>query len=325
MNRLKLTLPKGSLEKATYELFGEAFYKISGQERTYRPLINDPEIEVKILRPQEIPIYVASGVHDAGITGVDWIRETGTEVERLLDLEYGRVRIVSAIQKNAKPRTIDSFFDGRWRDGLQVRISTEYLNLASRYLQSLPSYRRRFGSIEPMLITPWWTKGRNARAVVYLSFGATEAKPPEDADAIVDVTETGSSLAQNNLAVADTLMESTAYLITNKSALADPWKREKLYDLMAMLKGVVEARKRVHIFVNVKEEDLDTLLKALPALKRPTVSPLSKKGWYAINTVVAKSELIGLIPTLRKLAQGLVVHEPSQVLPLDEIRSGPGP
>lgn len=325
MNKLKLTLPKGSLEKATHELFSEAFYSIRGHDRTYRPIINDPEIEIKILRPQEIPIYVAGGVHDVGITGVDWILETGSKVERLLNLEYGRIKVVSAIQKGSKPRSVDSFFEARWRAGLPVRVSTEYLNLASKYLRSLPSYRRCFGDLEPRLVTPWWTKGRNARALVYLSFGATEAKPPEDADAIVDVTETGSSLAQNNLVIADTLMESSACLITNRRAVADPWKREKIYDLMALLKGVVEARKKIHIFVNVRERDLDALLKALPALKQPTVSPLSKKGWYAINTVVAKSELIGLIPTLRKLAQGLVVHDPAQVLPLDEIRNGSAP
>lgn len=319
MNKLKLTLPKGSLEAATSELFRGAFYKITGQERTYRPAINDPQIELKILRPQEIPIYVAGGVYDVGVTGIDWVLETGAKVERLLDLEYGRVRLVSAIQKSVKGGDINGFFESRWKSGLPVRISTEYLNLASKYLRSLPSYRRRFGGAEPQLVTPWWTKGRNSRALVYLSFGATEAKPPEDAEAIIDVTETGSSLEQNNLRVVDTIMVSTAHLISNRKAMADSWKREKIYDLMAVLKGVVEARKKVHVFLNVKEKDLERLLKTLPALKRPTVSPLSQKGWYAVNTVVAKSELLGLIPVLRRMAQGLVVHEPEQVLPLEEL------
>jgi ATP phosphoribosyltransferase len=319
LRKLKLALPKGSLEAATSELFRGAFYKIVGQERTYRPAINDPEIELKILRPQEIPIYVAGSVYDVGVTGIDWVVETGAKVERLLDLEYGKVRVVSAIQKSVKRGGIGDFFESRWRSGLPVRISTEYLNLASRYLKSIPAYKKRFGSREPQVVTPWWTKGRNAKALVYLSFGATEAKPPEDADAIVDVTETGSSLEQNNLRIADTIMVSTAHLISNRRAMADPWKREKIYDLMAVLKGVVEARKKVHIFLNVREKDLDRLLKALPALKRPTISPLSQKGWYAVNTVVAKSELLGLIPVLRKMAQGLVVHEPEQVLPLEEL------
>jgi ATP phosphoribosyltransferase len=317
LNKLKLTLPKGSLEAATSELFRGAFYKIAGQERTYRPAINDPEIELKILRPQEIPVYVAGGVYDVGVTGVDWVVETGAKVEKLLDLEYGRVRVVSAIQKSVKSGDINRFFESRWRKGLPVRISTEYLNLASRYMKALPAYRRRFGGIEPKVVTPWWTKGKNHKALIYLSFGATEAKPPEDADAIIDVTETGSSLEQNNLRIADTIMVSTAHLISNREAMRNPWKREKIYDLMAVLKGVVEARKKVHIFLNVREKDLDRLLKALPALKRPTISPLSQKGWYAVNTVVAKSELLGLIPVLRRMAQGLVVHEPEQVLPLE--------
>jgi ATP phosphoribosyltransferase len=319
LKTLKLTLPKGSLEAATSELFKGAFYRIAGQERTYRPAINDPEIELKILRPQEIPVYVAGGVYDVGVTGVDWVVETGAKVERLLDLEYGKVRVVSAIQKSVKASDIGGFFESRWKVGLPVRISTEYLNLATRYLRSIPSYKKRFGNQEPKVVTPWWTKGKNAKAVVYLSFGATEAKPPEDADAIIDVTETGSSLEQNNLKIADTIMVSTAHLVSNRKAMADPWKREKIYDLMAVLKGVVEARKKVHIFLNVREKDLARLLRALPALKRPTISPLSEKGWYAVNTVVAKSELLGLIPVLRRMAQGLVVHEPEQVLPLEEL------
>jgi len=324
MSKLKLAIPKGSLEKATYEIFHDAFYRISGQERTYRPKINDPDIEVKILRPQEIPVYIAGGVHDVGVTGADWILETGAKVENLLDLEYGRVRVVSAIQKNVKADSLSSFFEERWKNGTTVRISTEYLNIASKYLMALPEYTKRFGRLEPKAVTPWWTKGKNSKAVIYLSFGATEAKPPEDADAIVEVTETGSSLEQNNLKVMDEIMVSSARLITNSQALGDPWKREKIIDLMAGLKGVVEARKKVHIFLNVREKDLQRLLKSLPALKKPTISPLSEKGWFAVNTVVSKSEMLGLLPTLRRVAQGLVVHAPEQVLPLDEINKGSG-
>ncbi len=319
MRQLKLTLPKGSLEKGTLDIFQAASYKIAGHERTYRPVISDPSIELKLLRPQEIPIYVADGVFDAGVTGMDWILETGSKVKNLLDLEYGRVKIVSAIPEGAKVASASQYLDGIWRQDRVVRISTEYLNLASKYLKSLSSYRSRFGEQEPTLVTPWWSKGKNSKALIYLSFGATEAKPPEDADMIVEVTETGTSLEQNNLKPMDTILESSASLISNPLAMNDPWKREKLLNLLALLKGVVEARKRVHIFVNVREENLATLLKELPALKRPTVSPLSEKGWYALNTVVEKSELQRLISTLRRLAQGLVVHEPQQVLPLDEI------
>lgn len=320
--RLKLTLPKGSLEKATFDIFQRAFYRISGHDRTYRPVVSDPEIELKILRPQEIPIYVAEGMQDLGITGIDWIKETGADVERLENLEYGRVRIVTAVPKSMSYTSTNSLFEGLWKEGRPVRISTEYLNLAAEYVKSLPAYQSRFGNQDPLIVTPWWRKGENPKASIYLSFGATEAKPPEDADVIIEVTETGTSLEQNDLKSLETILESTAHLIANKQALKDPWKREKIYDVLTLLKGVVEAQKRLHLFVNVREENLQELLSKLPALRQPTVSPLSKKGWYAINTVVEKGQLLQLLPTLRKLAQGLVVHEPQQVLSLEEIRNG---
>ena len=319
LKNLKLALPKGSLEKATYDIFQRAFYRISGQDHTYRPLINDTEIELKILRPQEIPVYVAEGMQDAGITGIDWIMETGAYVEQLLNLEYGHVRLVAAIPKNLTYSSMNSLLEEFWSQGRPVRISTEYLNLAAQYLKSTPAYKKRFGSQQPLIVTPWWRKGENATATIYLSFGATEAKPPEDADLIIDLMNTGATLEQNNLKPVDTIIESTAYLIANKQALSDSWKREKIYDVLALLKGVVEAQKRLHIFVNVKGENLQKLLDELPALREPTVSPLSEKGWYAINTVVEKAELLKLLPTLRRLAQGLVVHEPRQVLSLGEI------
>ena len=285
-------------------------------------MINDPDIELKILRPQEIPIYVTEGMQDVGITGSDWIKESGAEVEQLQDLEYGRVRIVAAIPKSMPYDTINSLFEGLWSQGRTVRISTEYLNIASQYVKSVPEYQRRFGSQNPLIVTPWWRKGENPKATIFLSFGATEAKPPEDADLIIEVTETGTSLEQNDLKQIDTLLESTAQLIANKQSLADPWKREKIYDLLTLLKSVVEGRKRLHVFVNVKEENLQQLLSSLPALRNPTISQLSKKGWYAINTVVEKEQLLKLLPTLRKLAQGLVVHEPQQVLSLEDLNNG---
>jgi ATP phosphoribosyltransferase len=170
-----------------------------------------------------------------------------------------------------------------------------------------------------MIITPWLRVGENKKVEIFLSFGATEAKPPEDVDAIFDITETGTTLAQNNLKIIDKVAESTAVLIANKKALKDPAKREKIADVIALLRGVVEGRKKLHIFVNVKKENLPRLLKELPALKRPTVSPLSEDGWYGVNTVIDKNEFIRIVPKLRKLAQGLVVLEPRQILPLDEI------
>jgi len=316
--QLKLALPKGSLEKATFEIFQKAYYKISGQDRTYRPYFSDPEIELRILRPQEIPVYVADGVQDVGITGIDWIRETGANVEKVLDLEYGRVKIVTAFPKSAPYEKASDLLEDYWKKGRSVRVSAEYLNITADYLKSIPAYRKLFGKKEPMIITPWWRKGDNPRASVYLSFGATEAKPPEIADIIVDVTETGTTLEQNNLRLGETIMVSTAHLITNKAALRSRWKKEKISDLKVMLKGVVEAQKKLHIFVNVREENLQELLSQLPSLKKPTISPLSEKGWFDVNTVIGRNELLKMLPTLRRLSQGLVVHEPQQILSLEE-------
>ena len=149
--------------------------------------------------------------------------------------------------------------------------------------------------------------------------GATEAKPPEDVDAIFDITETGTTLVQNKLKVIDTVMESSAVLVANKTALKDSKKREKIADMVALLKGVVEGRKKLHIFVNVKKENLNRLLASMPALKKPTISSLSEEGWYGVNTIIDKNEFIQIVPIMRRLAQGLVVMDPRQILPLDEI------
>jgi ATP phosphoribosyltransferase len=153
-----------------------------------------------------------------------------------------------------------------------------------------------------------------------LSFGATEAKPPEDVDAILDITETGTTLTQNNLKIIERVLESTAVLIANKNSINDRPKAEKMADMVALLKGVVEARKKFHIFVNVREENLKLLLESLPALKRPTISKLSEEGWFGVNTIIDKKEFIKLVPKMREIAQGLVVMQPKQILPLDELK-----
>lgn len=319
MNKVKFAVPAGSLAKATIEILERAGYKISGQERTYRPSINDPKIELKILRPQEIPVFVSEGLQDVGITGLDWIQETRVDVEILQNLEYGRVRIVAAIPKSwDKISSLSDFMEFLWSKGRDVRISTEYLNLTTEYIKNNPSYQRLFGSSEPLVLTPWWRRGENAKVSVFLSFGATEAKPPEDADVIIDATETGTTLEQNNLKIIETVMESAAVLIANKKSLINSQKREKIYDILTLLKGVVDGAKRLHIFVNVKEENLQELLAKLPALKNPTIAPLSNKKWYSVNTVIEKDRFLELLPALRRLAQGLVVYEPRQVLALDE-------
>lgn len=308
------------MAKDTFEILERAGYKILGQERTYRPTINDPKIELKILRPQEIPFFVSEDLQDVGITGLDWIRETCANVEILQNLEYGKIRLNVAISKRwDKINSLSSLMETLWSKGKDVRISTEYLNITTEYVKNNPSYRRRFGKSEPLVVTPWWRRGENSRVSVFLSFGATEAKPPEDADAIVDVTETGATLEQNNLKAIETIMESTAVLIANKKSLTNPEKKEKIYDILTLLKGVVDGAKKLHIFVNVKKENLPKLLKELPALKKPTIAPLSDKGWYSVNTVIEKDLFLKLLPTLRRLAQGLVVYEPRQVLSLDGI------
>ncbi len=319
MDKLKFAIPKGSLEKATAEFFSKSGFKIGGTERTYRPSINDPQIELKVLRPQEIPVFVSEGLQDLGITGEDWVKENRADVEILQNLEYGKIRLVIAVPKTCENMTMGEFMESIWAHGKNFRISTEYLNIASEYIKNTSQYKKRFGSAEPMLVTPWWRKGDNARAKVFLSFGATEAKPPEDSDAIMDVTETGTTIEANNLKIVDTVLRSAAILIANKKALEDPEKREKIYDIVALLKGVVDGSKRIHIFVNVKKANLQKLLTELPALKNPTISPLADDTWVSVNTVIEKDCLIELLPKIRKIAQGLVVYEPRQVLALDEI------
>lgn len=322
MVKVKFAIPAGSLQKATFEILERAGYRVSGQERSYRPVINDPEIELRLLRPQEIPILVSEGLYDIGITGLDWIRENKADVEVLQNLEYGKIKIVVAVPKSwEKINSFSSLLETFIGEGKNVRISAEYLNITAEYIKNNQTYRKLFGDLEPLMVTPWWRKGENQKVSILLSFGATEAKPPEVVDAIIDVTETGTSLEQNNLKAIDTIMESTAFLIANKDSLGASAKREKIFDILALLKGVVDGAKRLHIFVNVKVENLEKLLQELPALKKPTIAPLADKDWCSVNTVVEKDAFLKILPTIRKLAQGLVVYEPRQVLALDEVGS----
>ncbi|MEM1941671.1 MAG: ATP phosphoribosyltransferase [Candidatus Nitrosocaldus sp.] len=316
---IKFAIPKGSIEEATYRFIEQAWFSLHGKGRSYRVRVGDPEIQMKILRPQEIPTFVSNGLYDIGITGKDWVTETSADVKIMLDLEYGWVRLVYAIPKGNNYNTLAEMLRDYAGKNRTLRVSTEYLNIASRYIMSNEEYRRLYGDDEPMVITPWWRNGGNSRVQIILSFGATEAKPPEDTDAIIDITETGTTLEQNNLKPVENIMESTAVLIANRESLKDTRKREKIYDVLTLLKGVVDSRKKLHIFANVKAENLQELLKNLPALKRPTVNQLSEEGWYAVNTVISKDEFVRILPTLRRLAQGLVVHEPRQILALEEI------
>jgi len=317
--RIRFALPKGSLEAETLAFLDEAGYRLEGVGRSYKPEVNDPEIEVRILRPQEIPQLVEEGSYDLGITGIDWVMETEADVEVLEDLRYGRVDLVLAVPKDWDE--VNSFGD-LLRYALSSRgcltIYTEYLNLAAKWIAGRSEYRERFGESPPMRITPWMRCGENPAVRIYLSFGATEAKPPEIADAIIDVTRTGATLEANNLKVIEKISTSTAHLIANRGSMRDPWKREKILDVATLLRGVVEARGKLHIFVNVREENLDKILPILPALRAPTISPLARKGWYALNTVIGEDEFLKILPTLRRYAEGLVVYRPRQVLKLRE-------
>ena len=317
MARVRFAIPKGSLEEGTIRFLMDAGYEVTGFNRSYRPKINDPDIDLKVLRPQEIPYLIESGAHDIGITGIDWIVESRADVEVLLNLEYGWVRLVMAVPKSFREvNSLEDLLMIKYKSRTPLRISTEYPNIAVQYITENKVYRELYGDSYPEVITPWWVKGDNKMVKIFLSFGATEAKPPEDADAILDVSSTGTTLERNNLKVINSIMESTAVLIANKDALKTE-KKEKILDIKALLQGVINARRRVHIFVNVKEENLDELLMLLSGLKSPTVSPLAEEGWYSVNTVVTKEDFLRIMPRIRRLAQGLVVYRPKQILMLD--------
>jgi ATP phosphoribosyltransferase len=317
MNKVRLAIPNGHLSKETLETFARAGYRISGEKRIYTPIINDHHIEVRVLRPQEIPTFVTEGLQDIGITGRDWMRETKADVELLLDLEYSKVKLVVAIPENLnRVKSISDLLRLYHESGKQFKLFTEYLTIAIDVLSENEVYKELYGSEKPIIVTPWGKRGSNPEVGVFLSFGATEAKPPAVADAIIEIVDTGASLKQNSLKILEVIMESTAVLIANKKALRNPEKREKIYDIMTLLKGVVEARRKLHIYVNVERKHLDTLLSEMPALRKPTISPLSDPNWVAVNTIVDRTRFLQLVPTLRNLAQGLVVYEPRQVLPL---------
>lgn len=320
MAKVKFAVPKGSIEESTFKILEKSWTRVVRRDRTYRIMLDDPEISVKMLRPQEIPNLVSDGLYDVGITGRDWVGETKSDVEILLDLEYGRIKLVIAIPDSYNFKSLDEMILAYAKKKKILRISSEYLTTAAKFIMQCKNYKKLYGSKQPLIVTPWLRLGSNKNVQIFLSFGATEAKPPEDVDAIMDVTETGTTLTQNQLKIIDTVMESTAVLIANKASLKDKIKREKIYDIVTMLHGAVEGKKHLHIFLNVKEENMRKLLEELPSLKRPTISPLSEKGWYGINTVIPKSEFHKLIPKLRKIAQGLVVHEPKQILALEEIK-----
>ncbi|OLS12679.1 MAG: ATP phosphoribosyltransferase [Promethearchaeota archaeon CR_4] len=322
--KLKMTLPKGSLEQKITEFLKSAGYTITGDSRGYRPSINDEEIEIKMLRPQEIPKYLTGDEgFDLGVTGQDWVKENKTDIAQVLDLETGKVRIVLCVPDLPgfweKIKNLTTFIDEFHRAGKPIRISTEYINTTIAYLMNNPAYKQYWGDAIPQVITPWQTWGSNSNVRIFLSFGATEAKPPEEVDAIIDNTETGTTIRANKLKIIEEVDKSSAILIANKTSMQDEWKREKIMDIAMLCRGVIEAKNKLHIFINVHERNLKSVLEVLPSLKGPTVSKLMGKeeGWYGVNTIISQENFLKIITQLRKLAQGLVVQTPRQIIPLD--------
>jgi ATP phosphoribosyltransferase len=286
---LRLGLPKGSLQETTQLLFTKAGFRLNIPPRSYYPDIDDPEIECVLIRAQEMARYVGQGVLDAGITGLDWTLENRAKVKELADLRapwpnYGPVRWIVAVKNNSKIR--------KPKDLRGKRIATEVMNLTRSYL-------RKHG----------------VKAEVEFSWGATEVKPPLLADAIIDVTETGSSLRANNLRVIDTVLESTPRFIANRDAHANKWKRQKMERLLVVLKGAIRAIDRVGLMMNVPVECLDAVLALLPALATPTISRLADESWIAINAVIEESVVTELIPRLSESgARGIVEYPLNKII-----------
>jgi ATP phosphoribosyltransferase len=284
---LRLVLPKGSLEQATLKLFEDADLAVSRSSGVdYRASIDDPRVaDVRILRPQEIPRYVADGLFDVGVTGRDWVEETGADVVTLTELHYSKatarpINVVLAVAADAPYRGVTDLPSG-------VRIHTEYTELTRRYFEK-----------------------HGVDAEISLSYGATEAKVPEIADAVVEITETGRALRAAGLKVLDTILVSHTELIANPEAHADPDRRKAMEQIQTLLSGALEARGRVLVKLNVEEAHLDDVISLLPALRSPTVSKLAGSGAYAVETVVAKAEINTLIPALKEQGATGIIELP---------------
>jgi len=274
---IDIALPKGSLEEQTLLLFKQADLEIKKTDREYNPTVKDPRIrKVKILRPQEIPGYVEEGYFDIGISGKDWVMESESDVVEIADMFYskmgeGIVKIVVAVPNDQDIKSAKDIKPGS-------RVSTEYPILTQKFFDRL-----------------------GIKVDLRYSYGATEAKVPELVDVIVDLTETGSTLRKNGLKIVDIILESNTKLIANKKSWKDPVKRKEIEEIKILLQAVLEARGKVFIVMNVPEDKLDSVVSGLPAMKRPTVSKLYKSDYYAVETVVSKSEINILIPKLKSL------------------------
>ena len=286
---LTVGLPSGSLMEPTISLFAKAGYAISGANRSYRPAVDDPEMRIRLLRAQEISRYVEHGYLDCGITGRDWVEENESKIEEIASLAYSKVssnptRWVLVVPEDSPIRTV--------RDLEGKRVATEAVGITKRFFA-------RAG----------------VRAEIEFSWGATEVKVPDLVDAIVDITETGSSLRANKLRIVDTLMESYPALFAAPAAWKDPWKRGKIEKLSLLLKGALAARDLVGLKMNLPEKSLKNLLEALPALRNPTVSPLAQPGWVAIETVIEEKIVREIVPQLKTLgAEGIIEYPLNKVV-----------
>jgi ATP phosphoribosyltransferase len=287
--KIRLGIPKGSLQEATLQLFAQAGLPIHTNSRSYFPSTGDPEIECMLIRAQEMARYVEHGALDAGLTGLDWVVESGLDVVAVSDLIYakqsrGKVRWVLAVPETSSYENPE--------DLAGKIIATELVNVTKTYFSS-----------------------RGVDVKVEFSWGATEVKPPMLADAIVEVTETGSSLRANHLRIMDTVLESNTQIIANKSSWAHCEKKRKIENLALMLRGAMEAKDRVGLMLNVRKADLERVLGVLPALKRPTISTLSDPDWLAVNTVIEESLAWQVIPRLKEAnAQGIVEYPLNKVV-----------
>jgi ATP phosphoribosyltransferase len=286
---LKLGIPAGSLQESTGELFRKAGYKITFASRSYYPNIDDPEIHCTLIRAQEMPRYVQDGSLDCGLTGYDWILENDAKVVELAELVFSKVskrpvRWVLAVPNDSPVQSA--------KDLQGKRIATEVVGLTQR-----------------------WLAKQGVTAQVEFSWGATEVKPPRLADAIVEVTETGSSLRANNLRIIAELLQSTTRFITNAQAYADPWKKQKMDDLVLMLQGAMAAEGKVGLMMNVRKADLPAVLKILPALQTPTISSLSNPEWADVNTILEESIVRTIVPQLKAAgATGIVEYPLNKII-----------
>ncbi len=284
-----LGLPSGSLMEATIDLFAKAGFAISTAKRSYRPAVDDPELDLRLLRAQEISRYVEHGYLDAGLTGRDWVAENESDVHEVGELPFSKAtarptRWVLVVPENSPIKTVKDL-EGK-------RVATEAVGLTRRFFEKA-----------------------GVKVEVEFSWGATEVKVPDLVDAIVDITETGSSLRANKLRIVDTLMESFPVLIVNRKAWADEWKRTKLETLFLLLKGALNARDLVGLKMNLPEANLKNLLEALPALRNPTVSPLAQSGWVAIETIIEEKIVREIIPRLKVLgAEGIIEYPLNKVV-----------